>query len=185
MFMFTGWLASSGTVRSSTNLHPIQAGVHSQATIASVWEWLWKCCMSLWLQEVKNHGIFSLRWHNKLDPHILSHTCHRWKGQLREVLLQRGWGRSGLPIAPLNLLGSGIFFEVVNTGWGMRVRPLCGPLLKYSVGFDLRHKMKSWSTALSNHYYKVGAMLAISTACSLRGTEAFYLSLAGVILRVV
>eukprot|EP00984_Skeletonema_dohrnii_P009297 scaffold3548_cov79-Skeletonema_dohrnii-CCMP3373.AAC.4 len=37
------------------------------------------------------------------------------------------------------------------------------------------------SAAMSNHYYKVGAMLAISTACSLRGTEAFYLSLAGLI----
>ena len=36
------------------------------------------------------------------------------------------------------------------------------------------------SPSLSNHCYKVGAMLAIATAGSLRGNEAFFLSLAGV-----
>lgn len=35
------------------------------------------------------------------------------------------------------------------------------------------------SPTVARHYYKVGGCLAISTACSLRGGEAFYLSLAG------
>lgn len=41
-------------------------------------------------------------------------------------------------------------------------------------------ELLSSTSPLANHYYKVGAMIAISTACSLRGTEGFYLSLAGV-----